>query len=222
MQHTAQVDKQLTRHGADRKAELLAHAEALFIERGYDDTRMLDIAERAGVTKGLVYWYFENKEALFREIIADARERLRAAMADATAPLADDPLGTLYVGTVEAVRFIAEHHRMFNLIYAVAGFHDAHTESAKVHAGDTARVIAAGQTAGTVRADGDPELLGHLNGGVVNHAVGAAAHGTPVDAAAHQAAVYVVRALAASTELADRAIAAHDRRPIGRRARRRR
>ena len=61
----------LTRHGQDRKAELLRHAEYLFAKRGYENTRMVDIADAAGVAKGLVYWYFENKETLFREIVAD-------------------------------------------------------------------------------------------------------------------------------------------------------
>ena len=187
--------RQLTPHGADRKADLLEHAEALFLERGYDDTRMVDIAERAGVAKGLVYWYFENKEALFREIIADVRERLRAAMVRATAPHLDDPLEVIHAGVVEAVRFIAEHHRMFSLIRDVAGFSDAHAESAQLHAADTARVIAEGQRRGVIRTDDDPLVMAMFNSGVVTQAVAAIAAGTDVDAAAEAAARYVVRAL---------------------------
>jgi AcrR family transcriptional regulator len=202
------MERQLTRHGADRKADLIAQAEALFLERGYDETRMVDIAERAGVAKGLVYWYFDNKESLFREIIADTRERLRAAMVAATEPVTDDQLATLYIGTVEAVRFSAEHHRMFSLMYALPGFRDAHAESAQVHAHDVALVIEEGQRLGVIRP-GHPELMGHLNGGVVNQAVGAFVHGTPIEPAAHGAAEYVVRALAASTRLADATIAAY-------------
>jgi AcrR family transcriptional regulator len=203
------VERQLTRQGADRKAGLLEHAEALFLDRGYDDTRMVDIAERAGVAKGLVYWYFDSKESLFREIIADLRQRLRAAMAAATEPVAGDPLGTLYVGTVAAVRFIAEHHRMFSLIHTVSGFNDAHTESAQLHASDAGRVIAEGQRLGVVRGDDNPLLLAHFNSGVVNHAVGAIAVGTPVGTAAHAAARYVVRALAADGAEAEATITKH-------------
>ena len=99
--------RSLTRHGKDRKAELLHHAEQLFAERGYEDTRMIDIAEAAGVAKGLVYWYFENKETLFREIVVDMGQRLRRAQGKAIAGI-DDPLERLYVGTAESVRFIAE------------------------------------------------------------------------------------------------------------------
>jgi len=191
-------ERQLTRHGADRKAELLGAAEALFIERGFDETRMVDIAERAGVAKGLAYWYFENKDALFREIIADVRERLRHAMARATAPHADDPLATIHAGVVEAVRFIAEHHRMFSLIRDVSGFRDAHAESAQLHATDTARVIQLGQQRGVIRSDDDPLVMAMFNSGVVTQAVAAVAAGTTdVETAAHAAARYVVRALEA-------------------------
>ena len=191
------MERQLTRHGADRKAELLQAAEALFVERGFDDTRMVDIAERAGVAKGLVYWYFENKDALFREIIADVRDRLRQAMANATTAHAGDPLKVIELGVIEAVRFIAEHHRMFSLIRDVAGFSDAHAESAQTHAADTARVIAEGQRRGVIRTDDDPLVMAMFNSGVVTQAVAAIAAGTTdIETAAHAAARYVVRALA--------------------------
>ena len=190
------AERQLTRHGADRKAALLAAAEALFIERGFDETRMVDIAERAGVAKGLAYWYFENKDALFREIIADVRERLRHAMAAATAPHLDDPLATLHAGVVEAVRFIAEHHRMFSLIRDVSGFRAAPAESAQLHAAATARVIELGQRAGVLRTDDAPLVMAMFNSGVVSLAVAAIAAGTAdVESAAQAAARYVVRAL---------------------------
>jgi AcrR family transcriptional regulator len=194
-----QTERQLTRHGADRKAALLRAAEALFIERGYDETRMVDIAARAGVAKGLAYWYFENKDALFREIIADVRERLRHAMATATAPHLADPLATIHAGVAEAVRFIAEHHRMFSLIRDVSGFRDAHAESAQLHATDTARVIEQGQRLGVIRPDEDAFVMAMFNSGVVTQAVAAIAAGSAdTETAAEAAARYVVRALAAA------------------------
>jgi AcrR family transcriptional regulator len=50
---------------------------------------VVDIVDAAGVAKGLFYWYFENKEALFRELAAEMRRRLRrqqAAAMDDSAP----------------------------------------------------------------------------------------------------------------------------------------
>jgi AcrR family transcriptional regulator len=52
-----------------RPAELLDAALEVFVERGYSLTRLEDVARRAGITKGAMYHYFENKEALFKAMI---------------------------------------------------------------------------------------------------------------------------------------------------------
>ena len=52
-----------------RPAELLAAALELFVDRGYAATRLEDVAARAGVAKGTLYLYFDNKEALFRAVV---------------------------------------------------------------------------------------------------------------------------------------------------------
>ena len=65
----ASEPRRLTAQGQERKQQLLDSAAELFAERGYADTRVLDIVRHAGVAKGLFYWYFENKEALFRELV---------------------------------------------------------------------------------------------------------------------------------------------------------
>ena len=41
----------------------------VFVERGYHQTRMEDIAEKLGVSKGAIYQYFKSKEHLFYEVI---------------------------------------------------------------------------------------------------------------------------------------------------------
>src|ERR1041385_8115863 len=45
--------RQLTAQGLERKQQLLDHAARLFAERGYADTRIVDICKAAGVAKGL-------------------------------------------------------------------------------------------------------------------------------------------------------------------------
>ena len=52
-----------------RPAELLAAALELFVDKGYAATRLEDVAARAGVAKGTLYLYFDNKEALFRAVV---------------------------------------------------------------------------------------------------------------------------------------------------------
>ncbi|MFC4161663.1 TetR/AcrR family transcriptional regulator [Chitinimonas lacunae] len=54
-----------------RPAEILAAALALFGERGYANTRLDDVASRAGVTKGTLYLYFANKEELFKAAVRE-------------------------------------------------------------------------------------------------------------------------------------------------------
>lgn len=54
-----------------RPAELLAAALELFIDKGYAGTKLDDVAARAGVSKGTLYLYFENKEELFKAVVRD-------------------------------------------------------------------------------------------------------------------------------------------------------
>lgn len=52
-----------------RPSELIDAAVELFTAKGYAATRSVDIAARAGVSKATLYLYFEDKEALFKEVI---------------------------------------------------------------------------------------------------------------------------------------------------------
>lgn len=52
-----------------RPGEIAAAALELFTERGFAATRLDDVAHRAGVTKGTLYLYFKNKDALFRAAV---------------------------------------------------------------------------------------------------------------------------------------------------------
>jgi AcrR family transcriptional regulator len=53
------------RRKAERPHEILEAAFAEFSRNGYATTTLEQIAERAGVTKGTIYVYFESKEQLF-------------------------------------------------------------------------------------------------------------------------------------------------------------
>lgn len=57
------------RRKTERPDELLEAALALFVERGFAATRMDDVAQRAGVSKGTVYLYWSSKEDLLRTVI---------------------------------------------------------------------------------------------------------------------------------------------------------
>lgn len=58
-----------------KREQILDGAKRVFMEQGFDAASMNDITRAAGVSKGTIYVYFENKEDLFGELIQ--RERLR-------------------------------------------------------------------------------------------------------------------------------------------------
>jgi AcrR family transcriptional regulator len=61
---------------AERRALIVEAAGRLFGERGYDDTRIDDIAAAAGVTKPIVYRHFDGKRALYLSLLERHREDL--------------------------------------------------------------------------------------------------------------------------------------------------
>lgn len=77
------VETKWKRRKDARPVEILAAALDCFAERGFTATRMDDVAERAGVTKGTVYLYFKTKEELFKALVRQELlpnvERLEAA-----------------------------------------------------------------------------------------------------------------------------------------------
>jgi AcrR family transcriptional regulator len=54
---------------ATRLLQLVKHATEVFIDHGYEDTQMEDIASALGVAKGTLYVYVESKEALFDLVV---------------------------------------------------------------------------------------------------------------------------------------------------------
>lgn len=109
------TERRLTEQGRERKQQLIDAALTLFAERGYSATRILDICDRAGVAKGLFYWYFPTKLDLFVELVRSMRQRLRRTQAEAMAG-GGDSLERLRLGTEASVRFMAEHATFFDLV----------------------------------------------------------------------------------------------------------
>lgn len=153
-------ERQHTEHGLERKQQLLDAAGELFAARGYSATRIADICQSAGVAKGLFYWYFPTKGALFAELVRTMRLRLRRAQgagmdqtADAVTRIAD--------GAEASVRFMADHAAYFALLDVersdpeVAG---VLAEGAGVYLDDVRRLVEEGQRTGTI-TDAPSDLI---------------------------------------------------------------
>src|ERR1700675_2358187 len=71
MSAPAKNEPRWTRRKHARPEEITAAALELFVERGYAGTRLDDVAARAGISKGTLYLYFENKEELFKAVVRE-------------------------------------------------------------------------------------------------------------------------------------------------------
>jgi TetR/AcrR family transcriptional regulator len=60
-----------TRRKEARPGELLAAALDLFVEKGFAATRVEEVAQRAGVSKGTLFLYFPSKEELFKAVVRE-------------------------------------------------------------------------------------------------------------------------------------------------------
>jgi len=97
-----------------RRAEILDAAGLCFAERGFDATTIDEIAARAGVSKGAIYWHFEGNWALlmalvdhfFDALLATYRERIagKESVRESLRALAEltlgDPPGGLPIGSL--------------------------------------------------------------------------------------------------------------------------
>lgn len=55
------------------RTAILTAAELLFLKKGVSHTSLEQIARQAGVTRGAVYWHFQNKAHLFHEMLNQVR-----------------------------------------------------------------------------------------------------------------------------------------------------
>lgn len=76
---------------------ILDSAMRLFSRRGFERTSLSDIAKYAGVTRGAIYWHFEDKGHILVELCNSIAEenKIREKMLRAVSPEEPDPLGKL-------------------------------------------------------------------------------------------------------------------------------
>jgi len=99
------------------RERLLAAAEKVFAEKGYDGAKLSDIAEEAGVSVGAVYFRFKDKDALFQAIAEtfteDARTRIGGYIVEARQKPVEDVLRDFVMRTAES---FGAHRGLFRAI----------------------------------------------------------------------------------------------------------
>ena len=134
--------------GSERRHQLINVARSLFAERGYEGTAIEEVAQRAGVSKPVVYEHFGGKEGLYAVVV----DREMTALLDG---ISSSLTNNRYRSRVEAVvlallTYVEERTDGFRIMTRdsppsiTAGtysslFNDAVNQVASILAGDFAR-----------------------------------------------------------------------------------
>ena len=86
---------------------ILDSAGCLFLRQGVSRTSLLQIAARAGVSRGAIYWHFADKAAVFNAMMERARMPLESAMRLLDHPRQLDPLASLHDYAIQVFRLTA-------------------------------------------------------------------------------------------------------------------
>jgi TetR/AcrR family acrAB operon transcriptional repressor len=95
----------------ETRNRILDTAEQVFYEKGVSRTGLADIADAAGVTRGAIYWHFENKTDLFNAMVDRVALPLEEETHRADERALQDPLGSIRDCCVHVLRRTAEDPR---------------------------------------------------------------------------------------------------------------
>lgn len=108
-----------TKEEAEQTREsLIAVAERLFLEKGVAKTSLVDIAHAAGVTRGAIYWHFEDKDALFQAMHEQVKLPFDLLVEEAIAK--DDPVEGLRHVIIKSLLNIVHNERSRNIFKILA------------------------------------------------------------------------------------------------------
>jgi AcrR family transcriptional regulator len=150
---------------AARRAQFVAAAIDTIAEVGYAHASLGRIAERVGVSKGVISYHFAGKDELVREVIAGVVAKggefiCERPMTEATAP------GRLRAWIESNLEFMAAHRRemmaFFEIMVGSRGDAAVSAAVAELNTGAAAGIqdmLAAGQASGELRADFDPQAV---------------------------------------------------------------
>jgi TetR/AcrR family acrAB operon transcriptional repressor len=157
---------------AATRDSILDAAEKLFVEQGVSRTTLQHIASEAGVTRGAIYWHFDDKSALFNAMMERVTLPFECALSrlgTAESAKAADLLADLHWFFVEIFR-VTETNPQARRVLEIASLKvefvsemDAVRVRRRQSKEDlTAQVVERlklAQAAGQVRGDVDPQLL---------------------------------------------------------------
>ncbi len=94
---------------------LLDAAAAEFGEKGFHDTSIVSITQRAGIALGSFYTYFESKDALFRALVQHMSLQVRSTVGPVIAA-GQDRLSGERDGLVAFLDFVRENKELYRIV----------------------------------------------------------------------------------------------------------
>jgi AcrR family transcriptional regulator len=141
-----------------RRAQLLDSALEVFVAQGYHAAAMDDIAERAGVSKPVLYQHFPGKLELYLALLAQASDRIIDATSEALASTTDNQVRVLATMQV-FYDYVANAQGAFRLVFES----DLTNEPAVREQVDRVTSTCADEIAKVIREDtGLPDEASHL------------------------------------------------------------
>lgn len=109
------VTRPKTQRGEVTFQKLLEAAEAVFGEKGYYETSIVDIIQRAGVAQGTFYLYFKTKKDIFRQLVVHLHHEVRKSIQEAVQGVANR-LAAETTGLRAYHNFLLEHRNLYRLV----------------------------------------------------------------------------------------------------------
>ena len=160
-----------SRKGVQTRARLLESAKLVFEETGFREARISDIAERASLSHGSFYHYFDSKEQIFREVAEQQEALLTALPTDDGEPREPTELDRIRRANRRYLERYRDNGRIMGVIEEVSRYDDQVNEARiarQKHFADRAeRAIRRLQKAGAADPKVDPEIAALALGSMV-------------------------------------------------------
>lgn len=114
-----------------RKAEIMRAAQKVISEKGYATASIADILEAADISRGTFYLYFENREALFHELVDGFIRRLMNCI-QSVRKEDGDPVQLLFANVKRVVDLLFDNRELTVILLREAVAHDRSVDQ-KLH-----------------------------------------------------------------------------------------
>ena len=102
------------------RAAILDAAEVLFYQHGVSRTTLEKIALAANVTRGAIYWHFQNKADLFNAMLERVRLPFQHLLDAVDNNPSEEPflqIRTLIINGLQLIASSARHHRVLTIVF---------------------------------------------------------------------------------------------------------